>query len=52
MNRKMALSKAIPKKVAAMNAASQSVVVEETEVECRDTIWRRHAKKNLIFHKE
>eukprot|EP00956_Cyclotella_meneghiniana_P004120 scaffold5037_cov38-Cyclotella_meneghiniana.AAC.2 len=34
LDRKMALSKAIQKKVAAMNAASQSVVVEEAEVEC------------------
>eukprot|EP00956_Cyclotella_meneghiniana_P016919 scaffold27165_cov35-Cyclotella_meneghiniana.AAC.3 len=52
LNRKMALSKAIQKKVAAMNAASQSVVVEEAEVKCADTIWRRHARRNSIFHKE
>ena len=52
LNRKMALSRAIHKKVAAMNASSQSVVVKEDVVECGDTIWRRHARKHSIFHKE
>ena len=51
MKRKMAFSMAIHKKVAEMNAATESVIVEESEVECTDTIWRRHARSNSIFHK-
>ena len=51
MKRKMAFSRAIHKKVAEMNAATESVIVEESEVECVDTIWRRHARSNSIFHK-
>ena len=52
LNRKMSLSLAIHKKVAAMNASSQSVIVREDEVvDYGDTIWRRHARKHSIFHK-
>jgi hypothetical protein len=52
LKRKLALSKAIAKRVAAMNAVEDSILINETEVNCEETSWMKMAKKTSIFDRK